>query len=335
MRNAPEAMKETLKSILAGIDHAARRVHFDVNPDLRATVLVAGTGRSGTAWAANITNYDNGARYMFEPFNPYKVSICANFRYRQYLRPQTTDPRYVEPARAILTGRVKNDWIDQFNRRVFSNRRVIKEIRANLMLRWIKTQFPEVRLVLMLRHPCADANSRLHLGWQSHLDELLAQPELVQDFLSPFEDAIRSASTEFEKHVFLWCIENFVALRQLQPDDAHLVFYENLCEHPKREIERLFSFLGQPVEPAVFRRLAQPSELSREESAIVRGDSLIDSWRHQVSPDASKRAIEILALFGLDGLYTLETSMPDVPRAERMLGLGPAAPARVTQAEGA
>jgi hypothetical protein len=312
-------MKETVKSVIAGLDHAVRRVHIDANPDLRSTVFVAGTGRSGTAWAANIANYDGSARYMFEPFNPYRVPICNGFRYRQYLRPDDADPRFVEPARAILTGRVKNDWIDQFNRRFYSTRRVIKEIRANLMLKWLKVRFPEIRLVLMLRHPCADANSRLHLGWQSHLDEMLGQPDLVADHLAPFESAIRSAGSQFEKHVFLWCIENYVAFRQLEKRDVHLVFYENLCETPKREVEGLFAYLGVPVRPEVFHRLSQPSELSREESAIVQGGSLVDSWRRQVAPAMIAAAMRILALFGLDSVYSAETSMPDVEAAASML----------------
>lgn len=313
-------MKETLKTIAAGVNHAVKRLHLDLNPNLRATTFVAGTGRSGTAWAANITNYDNSARYMFEPFNPYKVGICAGFRYRQYLRPDNTDQRFLGPARQILTGRVNNDWIDQFNRVVISRKRVIKEIRANLMLKWLKTHFPEIRLILMFRHPCADANSRLRLGWQSHLDELLAQDDLVRDHIAPFVSAMTSAKTEFEKHVFLWCVENFVPLRQLESEDVHLIFYENLCEQPKREVERLFAFLGKPVEPAVFRRLAQPSELTREESAVVRGGSLVDSWRQQVDPAQAKSAMEILALFGLDAIYSLDSSMPNVARAIGMLG---------------
>src|SRR5690348_9305469 len=157
------------------------------------------------------------------------------------------------------------------------------------MLKWMKAHFDGVRLVLMMRHPCADANSRLQLGWQSHLDELLAQDDLMADHLAPYAAHIRSAQTPFEKHVFLWCVENYVPLRQLERGDVHLVFYENLCEQPEAEVERLFAFLGRPVEPAVFGRLSQPSELSREESAAVRGGSLVDSWRRFVDASQAKR----------------------------------------------
>lgn len=312
-------MKETIKSILAGVNHAVRRVHFDVNPDPRSSTLIAGTGRSGTAWVANVINYRNDARYMFEPFNPYNVPQAATFRYRQYLRPDNRDWKFVAPATAILTGRIRNDWVDQFNRRVVSRRRVIKEIRVNLMLKWILSNFEGIKIVLMLRHPCADAISRLNLGWQSHLNELLAQDDLVADHLAPFEAQIRAAQTDFERHVFLWCIENYVPFRQFAPGEVHLAFYENFCENPRHEIERLFAYLGREYDRRVFEVLSRPSDLSREESAINRGGSLIDGWRAFVTEQSTRRALQIVALFGLDGIYG-ERSVPDVAAAYALLG---------------
>lgn len=318
-------MSSTLRTIAAGLNHAFRRVHFDLDPSLGATTFVAGTGRSGTAWAANIINYDHRARYVFEPFNPFKVPECAGFRYRQYLRPTETAEKYVGPARIILSGRITNDWIDQFNRALVSRRRVVKEIRANLMLKWLKERFPDIRLIMMFRHPCADAYSRLRLGWQSHLDELLAQDDLVGDHLAPFVAEMRAARTPFEQHVFLWCAENYVPLRQLERGDAAFVFYENLCKDPQREVQRLFGFLGRDVAPEVYGRLAQPSELTREESAVHSGGDLVEGWRKSVDPQQAERAIDILRLFGLDAIYSLDTSMPDVDAAAAMVGVRPAA----------
>ena len=318
-------MRSTLRTIAAGLNHALRRVHFDLDPNISATTFVAGTGRSGTAWVANIVNYDHSARYVFEPFNPFKVPECAGFRYRQYLRPTENAEKYVGPARIILSGRITNDWIDQFNRAFVSRRRVVKEIRANLMLKWLKEKFPGIRLIMMFRHPCADANSRLRLGWQSHIDELLAQDDLVADHLAPFAADMRAARTPFEQHVFLWCAENYVPLRQLEAGDATFMFYENLCSNPQREVERLFAFLGRDVRPEIYTRLAQPSELAREESAVNSGGDLIEGWRTQVEPRQAERAIDILRLFGLHMIYSLDSSMPDVNAATALVGARQAA----------
>jgi hypothetical protein len=302
-------MKRAIKQAASSIDNVLRRVQLDLNPDPAAAVIVAGTGRSGTAWVANIINYANEYRYVFEPFNPYKTPEIKHFRYRQYMRPSDSDPAYVLPARLVLSGAVRNSWVDQFNRRVVSRRRVIPEIRANLMLKWMRERFPDTPIVWLMRHPCADANSRMQLGWQTHLDEILNQPLLLDDHVGEFRDRIEHASTEFEKHIFLWCVENFVPLRQLAPDDVHVAYYESFCERPKFEFDRLFKYLNRSYNRDVFSQLYRPTVLSREESAIVTGSNLIDAWRSWVTPEQTERAIEILALFGLDRIYGAD-SMP-------------------------
>jgi Sulfotransferase family len=304
-------MKRTIKQAASSIDIALRRVQLDLNPDPAAAVVVAGTGRSGTAWVANIVNYANEYRYLFEPFNPYKTQELRHFRYRQYLRPSDEDPTFVLPARLVLSGAVRNPWVDQFNRRIVSRRRVIPEIRANLMLKWMRERFPQTPIVWLMRHPCADANSRMRLGWQTHLDEILNQPPLLDDHVGQFRDRIANAATEFERHIYLWCVENYVPFRQLAPHDVHVAYYENFCERPKFEFDRLFKYLKRPYNRDVFSQLYHPTVLSREESAIVTGSNLIDAWRTWITPEQIERAIEILAQFGLDRLYGSE-SMPKV-----------------------
>jgi hypothetical protein len=302
-------MKRAFKQAASSIDIALRSVQLDLNPDPAAAVVVAGTGRSGTAWVANIVNYANEYRYLFEPFNRFKTPEVQHFRYRQYLRPSNDDPAYVLPARLVLSGAVRNPWVDQFNRRLVSRRRVIPEIRANLMLKWLRDRFPETPIVWLMRHPCADANSRMRLGWQTHLDEILDQPPLLEDLVGPFRDRIAYASTEFEQHIFLWCVENYVPFKQLAPHDVHVAYYENFCERPKFEFDRLFKYLKRPYNRDVFSQLYHPTVLSREESAIVTGSNLIDAWRNWITPEQIERALEILALFGLDRLYGAD-SMP-------------------------
>jgi hypothetical protein len=302
-------MKRALKQATSTFDNALKRVQFDLNPDPAAAVVVAGTGRSGTAWVANIVNYANDYRYLFEPFNPYKTPEIQHFRYRQYLRPTDNDPAFVLPARLVLSGAVRNVWVDQYNHRLISRRRVIPEIRANFMLKWMRDRFPETPIIWLMRHPCADANSRMRLGWKTHLDEILDQPLLLDDHLGQFRDRIEGARDEFEKHIFLWCVENYVPLHQLNPDDAHVAYYEIFCERPKFAFDRLFKYLKRPYNRDVFSQLYRPTILSREESAIVTGTNLIDAWRTWVTPAQIDRAIEILALFGLDHIYGAD-SMP-------------------------
>lgn len=295
-----------------------RRLFIDRASDERNTVLLAGTGRSGTTWISDVINWRRGYRYMFEPFYPQKVDICRAFRYRQYLRPDNREDRFLGPASAILSGRVRNRWIDGENKKFIARKRLVKDIRANLLLGWIHAQFPAVPIILIMRHPCAVANSKIRLNWGTHIEEFLAQPELMEDFLAPFEEAFRTADDVFDRHILLWCVEHYVPLRQFRRGEIHLAFYESFCESPEQEVRRLCSFLGEPFDGRILAGLGHPSTKTRQGSAIVTGASLTESWRKHLSETQTRRAVELLSLFGMDGIYR-EGAMPDIEGAYRLM----------------
>jgi hypothetical protein len=286
-------------------------LHLDLNRDHRNSVFLAGSGRSGTTWVSEIINHRNEYRLIFEPFHP---GICKIFRRKQYLRPDDRSEEYLGPARKVLAGGIRSSWTDRFNRKFVAHRRLIKDIRANLLLCWMRENLPGMPIVLLLRHPCAVAASRLALGWRDGLPEMMEQEELVEDYLSPMEAEIRAARNAFERHVFSWCIDNYVPLRQFAPGEIHLAFYENFIVHPEDEIRRLFTFLGEDFDRRVYRVLRRPSPLSRK------GESpSVDAWRRCVTDSQLERAVEILALFGLDTVYGAR-AMPDPSGARALMG---------------
>ena len=243
-------------------------------------------------------NHRNAYRFVFEPFHPGKVGICKDFRRKQYLRPDDRREEYLGPARTILTGGLRSFWTDRFNKKLVARRRLIKDIRANLLLGWMRANFPGMPIVLLLRHPCAVVASQLALGWKDVLSETMEQEELVEDFLVPMEAEIRAARGGFERHLFTWCIENYVPLKQFGPGKIHLCFYENFLTRPEHELPRLFSFLDEDFDEHVYRKLKRPSPLSREGEVAS-----VDAWRRSVTGRQLERAVEILGLFGLDRVY--------------------------------
>ena len=192
----------------AGLHRLLGGFYVDLGRDHRDSVFLAGSGRGGTTWVSEIINYRGEYRYVFEPFHPGKVDLCKNFRSKQYLRPDDGREEYLGPARKVLTGGLRSRWTDRFHRKFIARRRLIKDIRANLLLGWMRANFPGMPIILLLRHPCAVVASRLALGWKDNLCETMEQGELVEDFLHPMEPEIRGARGVFERHLFLWCIEN-------------------------------------------------------------------------------------------------------------------------------
>jgi hypothetical protein len=168
-----------------------------------------------------------------------------------------------------------------------------------------------MRIVFVLRHPCAVASSKVKLGWRLNLREaFLRQDTLVTDYLTHFMKEITNARSEFEQHIIAWCIENFVPLQQLNKGDVCLAFYENLCADPKAELQKLFAYLEKPFNDSILSLLAKPSVTSRtvgDVSAVVAGKSVLDGWRTHVSSDELAFSQRMTGLFGLDQIYGNQT----------------------------
>ena len=294
-------------------------LYLDVGGDHRDTIFIAGAARSGTTWLSNVLNHDNTYRNMFEPFNTTFVREARPLRRRQYLPEDAAGEQFFDGVDKILSGRVRHPWIDRHNHRAICERRIVKEVTTNLLLGWLHRRFPGMPMVLIMRHPCAVAYSRSRLWSHGLTQEWVEQFDLIADHLLPFTQLIGSALPPFERHVVDWCVEHFVPLRMLDENDVCVVFYEELCIDAHTALKRIGDHLGREfdVPESV---LATPSRASRRAgtfgSAILTGASLIDGWRQHVSPSQTRRAIEILHLFGLDRIYTGSS----MPRRENVFG---------------
>ncbi len=309
-------MKELSLKVMKRLGPIRGPVYLDTNKDLSHSIFLAGDGRSGTTWISNIINYRNDFRYMFEPFHPHYIRQAEGYRFFQYLRPENKTHYFIDTAWQVFSGTMRSIRVDRFNRKTFVKKRLVKDIFSNLSLKWINTHFPDVKIILLLRHPCAVAVSKKKLRekkWMVRPQDFLEQQKLVDDYLHPFVDDIRTVEGFFEKQILIWSIIHYVPLRQFQKCQIHLAFYENFCVEPEEEISRLFSFLQEdlpaPLPDKILKKLKQPSQLVHQTSAIITGESLIDTWRKNVTDSQMDRAMKILKRFQLDTIYSTD-AMP-------------------------
>ncbi len=277
---------------------------IDTKPDHRRTVFLAGTARSGTTWLSELVNHRNEYRYVFEPFDHRKVPQVAALGGRRYLRPDDDAPEAMSVAELVLSGRIRHPWTERFNRRLVADRRLVKDVRANLFLKWMHVRFPGMPIILLLRHPFAVALSYENQGWRGAVDTLLAQEDLMEDYLGPYAEQAAGARDAFERALFIWCVETLVPLRQFREGEIHVAFYEKLVRSPEVELPLLFSFLGRPYDPSVLAVVRRPSLTARRSRAAGSGSGPRSGWKEGMSGERLERAREVVRLFGLDGLYT-------------------------------
>ncbi|HEU5304986.1 MAG TPA: sulfotransferase [Gemmatimonadales bacterium] len=281
------------------------RLYRDANRDPGRSLMVAGTARSGTTWLAEVIASQTKSRIMFEPFHSRLVPAFRAFRYFQYMRPEEPDDELLDYCRQVFTGAIRDRWIDREVEHLRPTNRVIKEIRANLFLKWIRVRFPEMPLVVIVRHPCAVVWSRLQLGWATDgdIEPLLDQSKLVQDFLEDRLDLIRSARTPEEKHAVIWCVSYLVPLTQLAPQDATVVSYERLRTEPSIEVPGLFRAIGLSFRASLFDRLDRPSKTTVAASPVMGGGSSVGRWARELSPAQVRRILAVVEGFGMGSLY--------------------------------
>ena len=227
-------------------------------------VLISGSGRSGTTWLAELIASTGRYRYCFEPFDHRRSPELGHLEYR-YVRPDDADPALVDPVRDLLCGRIVHRRMYFHNPPSWRARDAIlvKEIYGNLAVPWIGRQFPHVRIVVLTRHPGAVAVSRMRLGWPPFDRRMLAQPLLVADHLDRHRETIRQATSQFERHVLMWCITNSVAMTHVRASDgARAVRYEDLLSAPSDGLGELFGWLGLPLTARVLSRVDTPSRQS-------------------------------------------------------------------------
>ena len=278
------------------------------------TIFVAGMGRSGTTLLADILNFHGRWRLLFEPFFPGRVSEASRFKYIHYLRRGYDDTMLIADARRILAGDIRNSWVDRVPVPAAANTLIIKDIRCNLMLAWLKNIAPQLPIVLIVRHPLQVAASWLRLNWgaspytqSDDFSIITGQKALVNDFpiIQEIESAL-SPLTPLDKVIFVWCVLHLVPLKTLKPNEYHIVFYESLVSNSGDEIERIFKYIGESFDTEQILGV-----LGRSSSTNFRGrqiahdkSALLSSWQREFSIQQISRAHEILAAFGFDQVYT-------------------------------
>jgi hypothetical protein len=282
------------------------RLFRDVGGGVEDAAVLAGTARSGTTWLAELICAHASYRLIFEPFNNARVPEYARFQYQQYARPGSPPPALEAFTDRLLRGEIGNRWVDAHVDRLRPTRRLVKAVRGSLLLGWLRHRYPELPILLLVRHPCAIVASFLKLGWSSEpdVDSMLCQPELIDDHLEGRLDVFESATRPHQRHALLWCVSNGVPLRQLAQRGLEPLYYEELVEAPQRALPHVFEALGRPFDPSVYTELRRPSRTARSGSSFGGPrEAGAPGWRAELGSARVDDVLEIVDAFGLGNLY--------------------------------
>ncbi len=277
-------------------------------------ILLAGMGRSGTTWLSGLLNYEERRRVLFEPFARDMVLQAQPFERIPYISPEEYRPELASLARKILAGRVYGRWVDRDNSSWGYTERIVKTIRANMMLAWLKVQVPSMPIVWLVRHPLAIAWSWTQLGWSVYgtqkggdVEFILGYKKLLRDY-PEIERVARTLNLKdsLERSIFLWGVYHLLPSQELEKGHYCLVYYENLMRNPEAELKRIFDYLGLPqegVKKALSKRNDASSTNFHQRNIEEEQGKLVQNWKVQYTKGEIERARHIVQAFGLGHFY--------------------------------
>ena len=266
--------------------------------------VIAGFGRSGTTWVQDAVAEANQLRTVFEPLHPNAVrgaskfahacldahadnpelrdllgrfaegdfrSLWVDYRIRdRWFLPRLVDlTRWTTTKSALKRMARSREYFVRYNAQRQFPRRLIKLVRANMMLSWLKTQMG-AQIVFVLRHPAPVVLSNLKSPRSWRPFEQLAIYREDRQLLASVDHALQemlSAPLEdIEAHTLCWCIENQVALQQAAISAIPVVHYEHLIENGDREWTRIVDGLNLDRVPAA-EVVSRPSQQAYGERA--------------------------------------------------------------------
>ncbi len=210
----------------------------------------------------------------------------------------------------MVRGEVRNDWTIRKNHG--AERKVVKFIRANLMIEWILEHY-DVYPVFIIRSPLAVAASMKQQGWQvspKWIGSLLRDPrfeEMFRDSPGIRRMAGRQLS-RIEARAAFWSILNYVPMRLGVLDRLHVVSYEDLCLDPEQVVSKLAPSIEIEMTDEVREQIRAKSFMSGPESDDRGYDPTI-AWINTLSIGEADAVREVVAAFGLDRF--LDSSFSD------------------------
>jgi hypothetical protein len=315
---------DPVRSLYVKIRLSGERAKFLITerPSPSSSILLAGSGRSGTTWLTDLLSTIAGIQQIFEPLHPSFARELLLYNgstdriSSHYIRPQEFQPFWHNFLERVLTGKVRHYMSDYIKNSYFPDFFLIKEIRANLMVGYILDHFNPIA-IYVIRHPCAVVHSRLKVGWHADVRDILVQEKLVEDYLRPWLKEIKSETDLLGAHAVWWAVENLVATDQLKGRPHHFMFYEKAVLEPEKTASKLFSWIGSQPEflgKITKKNIFSPSRPSRTANKGLTYNSPFDRlsyWKRSLPEESQKKVVywarELGVSFYDSGIFPIQS----------------------------
>ncbi len=270
------------------------------NPSL----ILAGYTRSGTTYLANLLSGILKARCIHEPLHPGFSKAVHFFHEREAKRVIQEDERYMTALKSVFRPGYRGGRRDIGGRFLYSGKRIVKLVRANFYLDLISELLPGVPVIFLIRNPLACIASRSKKEWQ--VPDHSKCMEGILPFLNEKQKELIEKEEAYHKRLAIsWCMDNYMAFRNLKNENFRFVYYENVVGSFD-EIASLLKFIQMEVPPErILKEIALYKRNSPQKTVFTRSD-----FETRLGKKETEDILEVVRTFGFGDLYDFNTGLP-------------------------
>ncbi|WP_183957622.1 sulfotransferase domain-containing protein [Salinibacter ruber] len=292
------------------------------------TIILSGTGRSGTTWVSEIICSKSGIEMLYEPFSgdrelkKYDINSVDLYLSEKNVEQKQYD--YLENIilkRNVTLDKVKDE--ERIWNVINARRLLIKCIHGNRLLPFVEKSF-DIKSILLIRHPCAVISSQIRYdkGWGSDLvdyvesgraakkiekgiknEEYESMPVQRLERLDKKMGGIVQRIETIEQFLaFEWVCDLIVPLDNVY-NNRKITFYEDLVKKGKKEVDKIFSHLGEEVTKSAYKTINKPSSTTQKESNVAKGKSPLLAWKENLNKSQIERILKFVHDAGIK-MYT-------------------------------
>jgi len=321
-------LKEEYKEIIT------KYFNIHVSSNNVKDIIILSSPRSGSTWLMSLICSERGMKFVNEPLNKYILD------FNKFLPIQTkwnyfTLNHYEE--RILKKYFLREEPIRHFgplnllsrDYNFLTNRRIIKIIRANNLIKWFYNELGFM-VIYLIRHPiaqsisCIERNHVPFLKTTVKVDcdlDFIKNSKFYYEYLTDLQrDTLQNIyknGSLIEKFILEWCLDNMIPLKYLENQDKIILLtYEGLILDPENSL----NYITRKYELNNFTRMIEklnvPSKTADSSGNYTRNKIkdwdpkyLIGKWTSKISKRIIGQLFKIVEMFGID-LYNENSLIP-------------------------
>ncbi len=205
-------------------------------------ILIAGVPRSGTSWLGKIIDSNPNVAYRFQPIFSYAFKDAINMQSTRIEFQKFLQSIYESEDEFLNQRQQKKDGIyPRFKKNQELSILAFKSVRYHYLLKKFIDYIPNIKILGIIRNPCAVINS------------FLTNPKEFPEDKDPRKEW-RYAECRNDKKEEYWGFEKwkeasnlFLELSKHYPEKFKIISYEDLVQDPFNGVENIFDFINLQI----------------------------------------------------------------------------------------